>query len=146
MNTDITFLTNESERKLSTRLSHLLAKSNQFDCLVGYFYFSGFHLIRNALEPCGKIRILIGLETERKVFEALQKAKIQQSLNLRSTTESAEDFTKNVLEQFEAAEETAEVETGIEQFVRWCAEGKIEVRAYDKHKIHAKLYICTFEN
>lgn len=146
MDSDLTFLTNEPTRKLSNRLNNLLAKSNQFDCLVGYFYLSGFHLIRSALEPCGKIRILIGLETERQVFEALQKARIQQPLNLYSSTETTEDFTKIVLKQLEAAEETAEVETGIEQFVRWCAEGKIEVRAYDKHKIHAKLYIFTFEN
>lgn len=146
MNSDLTFLTNEPTRKLSLRLNHLLAKSNRFDCLVGYFYLSGFHLLHNSLEPCEKTRILIGLETERQVFEALQKARIQQSLNLRSSTETENDFTKIVLKQLEAAEETAEVETGIEQFVRWCAEGKIEVRAYDKHKIHAKLYIFTFEN
>jgi len=144
--TDLTFLTNEPERKLSARLNHLLAKSSRFDCLVGYFYLSGFYLIRKSLEPCEKIRILIGLETEQQVFNALERAKTQQSLDFRSTAETAEDFTKVVLKQLETAEETAEVETGIEQFVRWCAEGKTEVRAYDKHKIHAKLYIFTFAN
>ncbi len=144
MNTDLTFLTNESDRKLSTRLNSLLSKSSRFDCLVGYFYLSGFYLIRESLEPCEKTRILIGLETEREVFEALQRAKIQQSFNFRSTAETVKDFTQIVLKQLETAEETAEVETGIEQFVRWCGEGKVEVRAYDKHKIHAKLYIFTF--
>jgi superfamily II DNA or RNA helicase len=146
MNSDLTFLTNEPERKLSGRLNTLLSRSIRFDCLVGYFYLSGFHLIRNSLEPCEKIRILIGLETERQVFEALERAKIQQSFNFRSSAETSADFSKIVLKQLEAAEETIEVETGIEQFVRWCAEGKIEVRAYDKHKIHAKLYIFTFKD
>jgi len=83
MISDLTFLTNDTERKLSVRLNDLLSRSNRFDCLVGYFYLSGFHLIRDALEPCEKIRILVGLETEREVFEALQRAKIQQSFDFR---------------------------------------------------------------
>ena len=146
VNSDITFLTNEDERKLSTRLSNLLSKSNRFDCLVGYFYLSGFYLIRKSLEPCEKIRILIGLETESQVLKALQRAKIQPEFDFHSNSETVKEFSKVVLEQLETAEETAEVETGIEQFVRWCAEGKVEVRAYDKHKIHAKLYIFTFNS
>src|SRR6185295_13122739 len=77
MLSDLTFLTNEPERKLSARLNDLLTKSSRFDCLVGYFYLSGFNLIQNALEPCEKIRILIGLQTERDVYEALQRAKTQ---------------------------------------------------------------------
>ena len=146
MNSDLTFLTNESERKLSARLNKLLSKSSRFDCLIGYFYLSGFYLIREALSPCEKTRILIGLETEGEVFKALQRAKIQQSFDFRSNTEIVKKISDVVLEQLETAEETAEVETGIEQFVRWCSEVKAEVRAYDKHKIHAKLYIFTFNN
>lgn len=144
MISDLTFLTNESERKLSTRLNKLLSKSSQFDCLVGYFYLSGFYLIQKSLEPCEKIRILIGLKTENQVYEALQRARIQQAFNFRSTTEIVKDFKKVVLEQLTNADETAEVETGIKQFVRWCSEEKVEVRAYDKHPIHSKLYIFSF--
>lgn len=145
MISDLTFLTNESERKLSTRLNVLLSKSCRFDCLVGYFYLSGFYLIQKSLEPCEKIRILIGLKTEHDVYKALQQAKIQQTFNFRSTAEIVKDFKKVVLEQIINADETSEVETGIEQFVRWCSEGKVEVRAYDKHPIHSKLYIFSFD-
>lgn len=145
MISDLTFLTNEPERKLSARLNDLLSKSSRFDCLVGYFYLSGFYLIQKALEPCEKIRILIGLETEREVYDALQKAKIQSSFEFRSSSETIKDFNDVVLKQLKDAEETFEVETGIEQFIRWCSEGKVEVRAYDKAKIHAKLYVFTFD-
>ncbi len=144
MISDLTFLTNESDRKLSTRLNKLLSKSSQFDCLVGYFYLSGFYLIQKSLEPCEKIRILVGLKTENQVYKALQEARIQQAFNFRSTTEIVKDFKKVVLEQLTNADETDEVETGIKQFVRWCSEGKVEVRAYDKHPIHSKLYIFSF--
>lgn len=145
MISDLTFLTNEPERKLSTRLNTLLTKSSRFDCLVGYFYLSGFYLIQKSLEPCERIRILIGLKTENQVYKALQQARIQQAFSFRSTTETVKDFKKVVLEQLTNAEETDEVETGIKQFVRWCSEGKVEVRAYDKHPIHSKLYIFSFD-
>lgn len=144
MTSDLTFLTNEPERKLAVRLQSLLSKSSRFDCLVGYFYLSGFYLIRQSLEPCEKVRILIGLETEQKILDALQKAKAQQSFHFRSNAETVEKFSQAVLKQLENAEESFEIETGVEQFVRWCSEGKVEVRAYDKHPIHAKLYIFTF--
>jgi phosphatidylserine/phosphatidylglycerophosphate/cardiolipin synthase-like enzyme len=145
MTSDLTFLTNETDRLLSTRLNVLLSKSHRFDCLVGYFYLSGFYLIQNSLEPCEKIRILIGLETESKVYQALQESKIQREFEFRSTAETVKTFKDDVLKQIDNADETAEVETGIEQFVRWCSEGKVEVRAYDKHPIHAKLYIFSFD-
>lgn len=144
MISDLTFLTNEPERKLSARVNHLLAKSSRFDCLVGYFYLSGFHLIEKAIEPCEKIRILVGLETERKVYDALQQA-AQGSFAFRSSAETAQEFRRDALRQLELAEETEEVESGVKRFVRWCAEGKVEVRAYDKALIHAKLYIFTFD-
>jgi superfamily II DNA/RNA helicase len=145
MLSDLTFLTNEPERKLSARLNDLLAKSNRFDCLVGYFYLSGFNLIQNALEPCERIRILIGLQTERDVYEALQRAKTQGSLAFQPQAESVKRFKQLVLNQLEHAEETVEVEASIEQLVRWCREGKVEIRAYDKAQIHSKVYIFTFD-
>ena len=143
MISDLTFLTNEPERKLSSRLNDLLSKSTRFDCLVGYFYVSGFDLIRKALEPCEKIRILIGLGTEREVYEALQRENGR--LPFRPQSETVRSFKRIVLDQLEHAEETIEVESAIEQLVRWCQHGKVEIRAYDKASIHAKVYVFTFD-
>lgn len=143
MITDLTFLTNEPDRTLSARLGSLLPRCERFDCLVGYFYLSGFHLIREHLESCDKIRILIGLETEQEVYDVLQKA--QQTLDLRSTSDTAKKFKEVVLKQLEIADETHDVETGIEQLISWCRDGKVEIRAYDKARIHAKLYVFTFD-
>src|SRR5687767_631020 len=123
MLSDLTFLTNEPERKLSARLNDLLAKSKRFDCLVGYFYLSGFNLIQRSLEPCEKIRILIGLQTEREVYEALQRARIQSDLDFQPQAETLKKFKRLILSQLEHAEETIEVESGIEQLVRWCRDG-----------------------
>jgi superfamily II DNA/RNA helicase len=145
MLSDLTFLTNESGRKLSDRLNDLLARSRRFDCLVGYFYVSGFDLIRQALEPCEKIRILIGLGTEREVYEGLQQGNGGPALNFQPHAETVKSFKRIVLDQLEQADETVDVESAIEQLVRWCQEGKVELRAYDRASIHAKVYIFTFD-
>lgn len=145
MLSDLTFLTNESGRRLSDRLNDLLSRSARFDCLVGYFYVSGFDLIRHALEPCEKIRILIGIRTERKVYDAFQKKNGGSALNFQPHAETVKIFERMVLDQLEHADETLEVESAIEQLVRWCQERKVEIRAYDKASIHAKVYIFTFD-
>jgi superfamily II DNA/RNA helicase len=113
--------------------------------LVGYFYVSGFDLIRQALEPCEKVRILIGLGTEREVYERLQQSNGGSALNFQPHAETIKSFKRIVLDQLERADETAEVESAIEQLVRWCQEGKVEIRAYDRASIHAKVYIFTFD-
>jgi hypothetical protein len=46
MSTDLTFITNEAGNHLRDRFNTLLTTDTRhFDCLVGYFYISGFHKI-----------------------------------------------------------------------------------------------------
>jgi len=45
MSEDLTFITNEKGNKLSDRFNTLINNTRLFDCLVGYFYKSGFHQI-----------------------------------------------------------------------------------------------------
>ncbi len=46
MSSDITFITNESGKTLRDRFATLLGTdTRQFDCLVGYFFISGFYKI-----------------------------------------------------------------------------------------------------
>ena len=43
MSSDLTFLTNESGKSLKERFSDILKTDARFfDCLVGYFFISGF--------------------------------------------------------------------------------------------------------
>lgn len=145
MSSDLTFLTNEPGKSLLDRFQALLGKNTQFfDCLVGYFFISGFHKLYPSLEQTAKTRILIGLKTDRTVFESLERAKEQQSLFSKSHAQAKEEIPAEILGELEHAEDTAEVERGIETFVQWVASGKLEVRVYPSEKIHAKVYILTF--
>ncbi len=68
------FLTNQGENTLSRRLETILPKTRGFDCLVGYFFISGFFRLYPVLESVEKIRILIGLKNEQVVHGLLQIA------------------------------------------------------------------------
>ncbi|HUC20552.1 MAG TPA: hypothetical protein VMR98_03620, partial [Candidatus Polarisedimenticolaceae bacterium] len=75
MSSDLTFITNEDGRSLRARFYSLLGVNTRFfDCLVGYFFISGFHHLYPALEQTEKIRILIGLKTDRHTYDLLQQA------------------------------------------------------------------------
>ncbi len=143
MTTDLTFLTNEPGKTLRERFETLLAKDTRFfDCLVGYFFVSGFYRLFPALEETERVRILIGLRTDRSTFQLIEKARGEQ-LEL-SHAETKEEVPAAILDELDRAEDTASVEMGVRKFVEWLRAGKLEIRAYPTEKIHAKVYIMTF--
>ena len=76
--TDLTFITNEPGETLRDRFGVLLGDDTRFfDCLVGYFFISGFHKLHPALTKTEKIRILIGIKTDAATYELIQTAKNQ---------------------------------------------------------------------
>ena len=145
MSSDLTFLTNEPGNSLRDRFSVLLCDDTRFfDCLVGYFFISGFYKLYPALENVEKIRILVGLQTDRKAYELLQQAKEQSELPLKSHASVKEQVPPNVLGELEKSADSAEIEMGVHKFVEWIRSGKLEIKAYPTENLHAKVYIMTF--
>ncbi len=145
MSSDLTFLTNEPGNSLSDRFSILLKDTTRyFDCLVGYFYISGFYKIHAALDNVEKIRILVGLKTDRKTYDLLERAREQEDLPLNSHASVIEQVPKDILGEFEKSSDSAEIEAGVHRFVEWIRSGKLEIRAYPTENLHAKVYIMTF--
>lgn len=143
MRNDLTFITNEGDRTLYARFSTLINNSSLFDCLVGYFYSSGFYKIYNALENTEKIRILIGISTNPHTYQLIEEAQHQR--NLTSDYDVKEKFSQTVVEEFDESADNFNVEIGTKKFIEWIKSGKLEVRAYPSEKIHAKVYIMTFK-
>ena len=145
MSSDLTFITNEPGKNLRDRFSVLLGEDTRcFDCLVGYFFISGFHQLHPALTRTEKIRILVGVKTDRPTFELLQTAKAQQEFALESHAHVRQQLPAAILSEFERSGDSADVEDGVRTFVAWIQSGKLEVRAYPSERVHAKLYIMTF--
>jgi superfamily II DNA/RNA helicase len=142
---DLTFITNEPGNSLRDRFGTLLTiDTRYFDCLVGYFYISGFYRIFPFLENVEKIRILIGLQTNRITHELLQQAKTQGALALTSHAFAREQVADDVLHELEKSPDTADIETGVQKFIEWIRSGKLEIRAHPGENLHAKVYIMTF--
>ncbi len=146
---DMTFISNEAGRTLRERFATLLgADTRLFDCLVGYFYISGFHKLYSSLEKVEKIRILVGLSTDRSVWNLLHEAKRPSDepsiLPFQSHAVVQENIPDAMLRELERADYTAEVETGVQKFVQWIKSGKLEIRAHPSGDLHAKVYIMTF--
>ena len=155
MTRDLTFITNEEGQSLAKRFSELIKDTRFFDCLVGYFYASGFYTIYKSLENTEKIRVLIGISTSRETYELIQESKkeIQQKLHV-SHKEAKDEFSNQVVKEMENSKDSLDIEEGIKKFIEWLRNGmdrdpklkpKLEIRVYPAETIHAKLYIMTFK-
>lgn len=139
---DLTFITNERGQNLLERFKVLIKDTEFFDVLVGYFYTSGFHAIYTSLEKTKKIRILIGINTNRQTFDLLEESR-QKEFQF-SHAETKDHFSNRLAREMEDAEDSKKVEEGVTKFLEWLQSGKLEVKAYPTESIHAKLYIMSF--
>ena len=145
--TDLTFITNESGQSLRDRFGALLGDDTRlFDCLVGYFFISGFHKLHLALTKTEKIRILIGIKTDGAVYQLIQTAKEQQEFVMESHAQVKERVPGEILGELQNCGDSSDIEDGVRKFVEWIKSGKLEVRAYPSERLHAKLYIMTFHD
>lgn len=145
ISSDLTFITNEAGKSLRDRFSALLHEDTRFfDCLVGYFFVSGFHKIHSSLINAEKIRILIGIKTDRTIYELIRTAREQQELALESHAYVREQLPDEILSELQKSGDSSEIEDGVNRFVEWIKSGKLEIRAYPSERVHAKLYIMTF--
>lgn len=147
MTTDLTFITNENNQSLKDRFNVLIKDSRFFDVLSGYFYTSGFHAIYRSLENTEKIRILVGISTDRKAFDLFTVAKEEVQLELAdpSHKEAKDIFVQQVASELEDSKDSQTVEQGIVKFIEWIKSGKLEIKVYPSQNIHAKIYIMTFK-
>jgi HKD family nuclease len=145
MTTDLTFITNEENQNLLERFRVLIKDTRFFDVLVGYFYSSGFYHLHSSLKDTEKIRILIGIGTDRSVFNLIHQSRRGSQLPLQfSHSEVKEGFSRTVTSEMENSEDDRMVEAGVYKFLDWLKSGKMEIRAYPNENIHAKVYIMTF--
>jgi len=138
--TDLTFITNEPGRTLKDRFIVLIKDSKFFDCLVGYFYLSGFYNLYKALENTEKIRILIGMGISQEAYDLLKEQE-----HLLSHFEIKKHIEAEIENELAECENKREIEEGIIKFLEWTKNKKIEIKAYPSRKFHAKLYIVTFK-
>jgi superfamily II DNA/RNA helicase len=142
---DTRFILNEDGNNLFSRFQTLIKDTKFFDVLVGYFYTSGFYALYHSLEAAEKIRILVGINTNKQTSSLIQEAKIiKQGIFEFSHAETKNAYSDKVADEMENSEDKAEVEQAVSKFIEWIQNSKLEIKAYPSSDIHAKLYIMTF--
>ncbi len=143
--TDLTFITNEPGQTLKERFRTLIKDTRFFDCLVAFFNVAGFYEICTPLESTEKIRILIGIGTDRETLNYIKLGQEENQENFSfSHYETKLKIEEQILKVTELSEDKPEIEAGINKFIEWIRNGKIEIRAYPSQNLHAKVYIMTF--
>lgn len=155
LSNDTTFITNEDGVPLYSRFRQLIKDTEFFDCLVGYFRTTGFNMLSEVLGNTKRIRILIGMGIDRNTKGALGQNEESSFGTLKrkgsplgipvSNTELRRVYSENVKSEFDNSDDTATVESSIKTFIEWVRSGKIELRGYPDHRLHAKLYIMGFK-
>ena len=134
------FFTNQDNNSLLKKFEGVFANIESirhFDALVGYFRTSGYFKVRTFLDKIPKIRILVGINVDQLIKKYHDKGQ----LYLDNPEETRENFLEDIIKNIQEADYDEITENGIIQFIKDLTDGKIELRAHPKKKIHAKVYI-----
>ncbi|HOL48822.1 MAG TPA: hypothetical protein PK189_11665, partial [bacterium] len=121
---DLTFIANESDKTLKNRFEQLIKDCKFFDCLVAYFYVSGFYAIYKPLQKTERIKILIRIGTPKETYDLIRSAedKPQHSFQF-SHLETKQKIENTVENEMAALEDNQNVEEGVQKLID---EGKAE--------------------
>jgi len=134
------FFTNQDDNSLLKKFEGVFANIDSirhFDALVGYFRTSGYFKVRKFLDKIPRIRILAGINVD----QLIKKYHDRGQLYLDNPQETIGSFLEEIIKNIQEADYDEETENGIIQFINDLIDGKIELRAHPKRKIHAKVYI-----
>jgi len=141
---------------LLTRLREMLGSSASADIAVGYFFISGFGAVSDELSRLEKVRILVG-RADRPVLEAVA-AGFQQPDALRARLEGdalvqrrerpaiARDAVERISDGVALLPQTKDAEHAVAALREMVASGRAEVRAYRRSPLHAKAYLCWYDD
>ena len=145
-----------SDPTLLARLREMLGSSSRADIAVGYFFMDGFREVADDLSRLLKARILVG-GVNRPVLEEVA-AGLQQAQALRARVEAdslvrrrerpelAREAIARIGEGVAMLPQEPDAEASVRKLRELVAEGKVEVRTYPRGRLHAKAYLCWYDN
>ena len=149
----MTILHAHSAPQFTDHLRSVFAEANgqphSVDIAVGYFYLSGFTQVADLLATRpGRVRILIG-RTDSPTREEIaagyspsESADGYHAVQSRRDEAAARDETLDNVGRNAAAQPQDDTsEAGIKSLAQLIADGRVDVRAYVKDRMHAKAYI-----
>ena len=152
----LSILHSTTDPSLLARLREMLGSSARADIAVGYFFISGFGAVADELEQLEKVRILVG-RTDRQVLEEVALG-LQQQQALRARLDAdalvrrsqrsqiAQETVARVAEGVAVLPQEQATENAVSKLRDMVAVGRLEVRTYLRSPLHAKAYLCWYDN
>ena len=145
-----------TDPSLLARLKEMLGSSARADIAVGYFFISGFEAVADDLARLDKVRILVG-RTDRHVLEEVALG-LQQTQALRARLDAdslvqrrqrdeiAQQAVARIAEGVSVLPQERGAESAVSRLRDMVAVRRVEVRAYLRSPLHAKAYLCWYDN
>lgn len=128
-------------------LRESLRTATHADFCVGYFNLRGWRGIAGIIddwpsEPDRKCRLLVGMQSAphdelRRFFSLLHEDEVDNATVIRRKKEIAQSFR----DQLTFGMPTSQDEAGLKQLSRQLKEGRLIVKLFLRHSLHAKLYL-----
>ena len=145
MSMDLTFITNEKEKKLKQRIAELIKNSKELRFLVGFFYFSGIDELYEALKnnPSLQVDVLVGLNTDKTIHGLIEYPDPNVNITDR---ERVEKFFDSIAKSINSDEfDTKEFYERVKYYLSLIKSGKLRIRKTLKPH-HDKLYVFNMKD
>lgn len=107
------------------RANQLAEGSKEVKIAVGYFYVSGFDLLRENLQDAEKVELVIGRQTD---------------------AQTKKELVRGFQEDLDKVEKNEDSKEGINRLYRLIHEDKVDVKIYTKSRFHPKLYLFNYDD
>lgn len=130
---------------MSEIIHGILPKTNAVDILVGYFFFSGYHLLSQGLAE-KRLRILVGLDVDIDISKSIQVIN-NLSENHLTLGQLREKYYQQFVHLFNNSDflDSKERQESFTLFYNKIKDGSLEIRKTEE-PCHAKMYIFDYDD
>ena len=139
------FITNTDTKTLKKRLEQLIEHSEELKFLVGFFYFSGWRELCNALKNRDNlsVKILVGLDVDRILDRTLEVADSRKS---QTNDEKIDRFFESLSNALNTEElDIEEFYDQVDLFIHLLDNDRLKIRKTADPN-HAKLYLFNIKS
>ncbi|GAA3997186.1 hypothetical protein GCM10022631_04630 [Deinococcus rubellus] len=133
------------ERHLLPELQATLTQAQGADFSIGYFNLRGWRALAHQVEawPDGAVcRILIGMQRpERESLEALFGLRGDEPVDRARLLQARRELIEEFRRQLTVGLPTSADEAALRDLIRHIRQGKVQVKLFLRHPLHAKLYL-----
>ena len=143
-------LIDNKDKNMREALTNALSTADRMDVMTGYFYFSGFEQMAEALKDL-KIRILVGMEIDSELIPIIVQRSRETEVEFdryqpRNPTNSSIKLRSNYIDALVGfindsdVFDNSDTERILELFLEKIANGTLEIKKTERNN-HAKVYI-----